>query len=75
VYHVIEFVVDWWAEVERAPGQPVVQMLIPRGTKKAVSLRPRIVESGEGPMEVADLGFEDRSTVRGVPFATFVFAD
>jgi hypothetical protein len=34
-----------------------------------------VVEAPDGPVEVADLFFADGTTVCGVPFAAFHFAD
>jgi hypothetical protein len=74
-YHVIEFVTDWLVEVERAPGRPLEQVLIRRGARRCARVRPRVLEAGKWPVEVADLYFDDGTVARGVPFAAFAFAD
>ena len=75
MYHVIEFVTSWWADLEREPSQPVQRVLLGRGSRRRAESRPRIVEGVTGPVEVADLYFEDGSIARGVPFASLRFVD
>jgi hypothetical protein len=73
VYHGIEFVRPWWADVGRSPAQPLERVLLPRGTRRRARVRPRVVEGAGGPVEVADLFFEDGAAARGVPFCCFDF--
>ncbi len=40
-----------------------------------VQLRPYVVETGIGPVEVADLYFADGSATRFVPFRSFKFVE
>jgi hypothetical protein len=75
VYHVIEFVSPWWADLERSRVQPLERVLLPRGTRRRAQVRPHVVEGAGGPVEVADLFFEDGTAARGVPFCCFSFLD
>ncbi len=76
MYHLIEFVADWWADLERGPRQPLEQVLIRRGARRRAQVRPHVVErEGEPPVETADLFFEDGTATRGVPFAAITFPD
>ena len=75
MYHVIEFVADWWADLEREPGQPVERTPLFRGSRRRVETRPRVFEGERGPVEAADLLFEDGSIARSVPFAFLTFVD
>ncbi len=75
MYHVIEFVNDWWADLERGPGQPLEQVLLRRGTRRRAQIRPYVIERADGPVEAADLFFEDGTATRGVPFASIKFPD
>jgi hypothetical protein len=74
MYHTIEFNIDLW--VDREPlRRPLEQVLLCRGTQGRAEIRPHIVEDEDGPVEVADLYFEDGATARGVPFAAFRFVE
>jgi hypothetical protein len=75
VYYTIEFVADWQGDLERGDARPLERVLLSAGTRKRARLRPLVLEACFGPVEVADLFFEDGSVVRGVPFALFAFAD
>jgi hypothetical protein len=48
---------------------------IEKGACRRAQIKPHIVETDEGPVEVADLFFEDGTTIRRVPFAFFQFVD
>ncbi len=62
----IEFVNDWFAEVESVPGR-MRQVAFRKGAKLQVEIHP--IE--EGTMLLADLGLEDGSIARHVPCAYF----
>jgi len=75
MFHEIEFRWVVLAEVER-PGQALLEkVVIQEGTRLHANLRPYLAESPDGPIEVADLFFEDGSTARAVRFAAFRFLD
>jgi hypothetical protein len=46
---------------------------IQRGTYLQAELKPYVVETKDGPVEVADLFFADGTTARSVPFKAFSF--
>lgn len=75
MFHTLAFVKDHWVDLQRSAGQPLERVLLRRGTHRRARLQPRIVETGEGPVEVADLFFEDGSFSRSVPFAVFHFPE
>ncbi len=75
MYHTSEFTVDLTADLEISPKQPLERILIERGTRVRAQLKPYVAEAQSGPVEVADLFFEDGSTTRMVPFAWFAFLD
>jgi hypothetical protein len=75
MFHLIEFGTDRWMDVERSPRLPLERLLLHAGTRVGVQLRPHVVESLSGPVEVADLFFEDGSITRDVPFACFHFVE
>jgi hypothetical protein len=73
MYHNIEFAVELTADLEISPKHPLERLTIRRGTRVRAQLKPYVVEGPEGPVEVADLFFEDGTTTRTVPFAAFSF--
>jgi hypothetical protein len=75
MFHVLEFVSNWWADLEQAPGGPLEQVLIRKGTRRRARVRPHSLPGQWGPVESADLCFEDGSTALGVHYAAFAFAD
>ncbi len=44
-----------------------------KGTRVRAQVKPYVVEADDGPVEVADLFFEDGTATRAVPFALFSF--
>jgi hypothetical protein len=75
MYHTIEFIAEFTGDREISRKQPLERVLIPTGTRVRVQLKPYVVEGEDGPIEVADLFFEDGTGTRGVPFASFSFVD
>jgi hypothetical protein len=75
MYHTIEFAMDLWVDLEVSPKQPLERLLLRRGTRVFAQLRPHVVETAGGPVEVADLFFEDGTATRGIPFACFSFVE
>jgi len=62
-------------DLERSPKHPLERVLLRRGTGRRVQLRPFVQESADGPMEMADLYFEDGTVARSVPFGCFSFVE
>jgi hypothetical protein len=50
-------------------------LVLRRGTRAVAQLRPHVAETSAGPVEVADLFFEDGTATRGIPFACFSFVE
>jgi hypothetical protein len=73
--HTIEFHADLTADLEVSPKQPLEKLRIRKGTRLNAQLKPSVVETSDGPVEVADLFFEDGSTTRSLPFDVFTFVD
>ena len=73
--HSIEFRLPSLADVE-VPGKTRLErIIIKRGLRLRVQLKPYVLESAEGPLEVADLFLRDGSIARAVRFAAFRFLD
>ena len=75
MYHLIEFAVAFPADLEVSSKQPLERTVLQAGTRRRAQVRPHVVETDEGPVEVADLFFEDGTAARAVPFASFAFTD
>jgi hypothetical protein len=75
VYHTIEFAVEFMVELEVSPRRRLERMLIHRGTRLHAQIKPYVLESRDGPVEVADLFFEDGTSTRMLPFEFFSFVD
>jgi hypothetical protein len=73
VYHTIQFAVGFVADVEVSPRQPLERVLLRPGRCRRAQVRPGVIETDYGPVEVADLVFEDGTATRRVPFAYFAF--
>jgi hypothetical protein len=74
MYHVIEFIGAFTVDVEVARNKPLERMIIQKGAQVRVELRPYVVETKDGPVEVADLFLEDGTAIRMVRFACFRFS-
>jgi hypothetical protein len=75
MYHTIEFAEEMMVDLEISPRHWLEQMLIRRGTRLQAQIKPYVVEAEDGPVEVADLFFDDGTTTRMVPFESFSFVD
>ncbi len=71
MFHTIEFVVNFTADVETDPTEPLVAVSVRKGTRRRAQIKPYVVETTQGPVEVADLFFEDGTATRMVAFACF----
>jgi hypothetical protein len=75
MYHVIEFAADVQVDLQTSPRDRLERVLIRRGDRLWAQLRPHVEASATGPVEMADLFFEDGSAVRGVRYAFFRFVE
>jgi hypothetical protein len=75
MYHTVEFVVDLPVALALSPRDPLERVLLRRGDRRPAQLRPHVVETAGGPVEVADLFFADGTAVYDVPFASFCIID
>lgn len=75
MYHLIEFSSSWVADVEVSPKHRLEQLRIKKGTRAKADVQPRVVETPQGFVEIADLYFSDGTVTRDVPFGHFAFVD
>jgi hypothetical protein len=73
VYHLIEFAAEFVADLEVSPKHLLERAVLKAGTRLRAQVKPYVVETDDGPAEVADLFFEDGTATRNVPFAFFAF--
>ena len=71
MYHTIEFTDEFSGDLEISRKHRLERILLPIGTRVRAQIRPYVVETEDGLVEVADLFFEDGTATRGVPFASF----
>jgi hypothetical protein len=75
MYHTIQFAVDFEVDLEVTPKHRLERMLVCKGIRLQAEIKPYVVETEDGPAEVADLFFTDGTTTRKVPFGSFSFVD
>jgi hypothetical protein len=75
MYHTIEFGEDLIVGLEISARRWLERMRIRHGTRLRAQIKPYVVETEDGAVEVADLFFGDGTTARMVPFALFSFVD
>jgi hypothetical protein len=75
MYHAIQFTAGVDAHIETCPKRPPEQVHIGKGTRLRARVKPHVVETPDGPVELADLFLEDGTATRLVPFACFSFLD
>jgi hypothetical protein len=75
MYHTIEFSVALWVDLGSSPQHWLERILIRRGTRLRAQIKPYVVETEDGPVEVADLFFADGTTIRMVRFESFSFVE
>lgn len=75
MYHTIEFLSDFTADLEVSPNHLLEQTLLCEGDRLPARIKPYVVENDEGVIEVADLFLEDGIVIRTVPFECFTFVE
>jgi hypothetical protein len=75
MYHTIEFTTEFTVDLETSPKEPLDRLWIQRGVRRRAQIKPFVMQTSRGPIEVADLFFEDGTATRTVPFFCFSFVD
>jgi len=75
MYHTIEFAVDIHPDLEVSPKKPLEKVRIAKGSRLQAQLKPYVIETDAGLIEVADLYFIDGRVARGIAFEKFSLAD
>ena len=75
MYHMLEFNAELTVDLEISPKQPLERLSIRKGSRRRAQLKPYVIETPDGPAEVADLFFEDGTATRQVSFDCFCFVE
>jgi hypothetical protein len=75
MYHTIEILANLLADVQVAHQKTLKRVRLVKGSRLHAQLKPYVVESVHGPVEVADVSFDDGSCIRAVPFACLTFVE
>lgn len=75
MFHSIKFTGDLTVDLEVSPKQHLERLRIRKGDRLQAQIKPYVVETEDGLVEVADLFLEDGTTTRMVPFACFSFVE
>ncbi len=75
MYHTVEFTKDLMVVLLGSLKEPPGPTPVGKGSRRRARLRPYVLETEDGLVEMADLDFEDGTTARGVPFACFRFVE
>jgi hypothetical protein len=75
MFHTIRFAAEFVALPEIPPRQRRLRALIRKGDRLKAQVRPYVVETQRGPVEVADLFFDDGTAASRVPFRCFRFVE
>src|SRR5271170_403757 len=59
MYHTIEFRAEFTVDLEISSRAPLERLLIRKGTRIRMQIKPYVTDTLEGPVEVADLFFEN----------------
>jgi len=75
MYHDVQFTENLLIDVERSAKDHLERTAIREGSRARVQIKPYVIETDEGPVEVADLFFEDGTATRRVSFDSFFFVE
>jgi hypothetical protein len=75
MYHNLEFDTELIVDLEISPKHFLERLRIRKGMRLRAQLKPHVVETPDGPAEVADLFFEDGTTTRSIAYANFRFLE
>ena len=75
MYHTIQFAAEFMIDLETSARSRLERLLVRAGDQVLVQIRPYVVETADGPVEMADLFFADGTGTRGIPYANFTFVE
>jgi hypothetical protein len=75
MYHTIEFHEALTVDLEISPKHHLERLSLKAGTRLQAQIRPYVLETEDGLVEVADLFFDDGTATRQIPFEAFSFVE
>ena len=75
MYHLIEFAGEFRVGLETSPRHPLECLRVRKGTRLRAQVKPYVVQTEDGLVEVADLFFEDGTATRRGDFSSFRFVE
>jgi hypothetical protein len=75
MYHLIQFATKTLLDLEVCHSDKPVQVVVKKGSRLRARVQPHVLETANGPVEVADLLFEDGYSARQIRFECFSFVD
>jgi hypothetical protein len=75
MYHTIEFDEPLTLDLEVSAKYPLERVFVKKGTRLRAQIKPYVVDTEDGPVEVVDLFFEDGTTTRRIRFSSFSFVE
>jgi hypothetical protein len=75
VYHLIEFNTAFTADLVISHREPLERLRVRPGARARACPQPYVLNTAGGPVEVADLFFEDGTVASHVPFEWFRFVE
>lgn len=75
MYHLIEFGQEVVLDLQIAGKDRSDLLLLDKGSRRRTRVRPYVIDTDDGPVEMADLAFEDGTAANGVRCECFAFVD
>lgn len=75
MYHTIEFTVEVLLDLEISQRDRLELVVMKKGIRRLARVRPYVLETGDGPVEMSDLFFPDGSYTYRVRCEYFSFVD
>ena len=75
MYHTIEFAETRSLGLESTAKNPMERRTFQKGMRLRAQVRAHVKDTKNGPVEMADLFFEDGTAARAVRYAMFSFID
>jgi hypothetical protein len=75
MFHTLVFHCELLVDLAVSPRKPLERLLLKKGARIDAEVKPYVVETADGLVEVADLFFPDGTSTSAIPFACFSFVD
>ena len=75
MYHTLQFLRDRVLDLCTSPKQPLERLRVQAGGRMVAQVKPYVLDTPSGPVEVADRFFADGTSAARVRFEWFTFVD